>query len=176
MNDEDFRDFYEKYYRFSKRTALQIVRDESTADDITQDLFYNFYKMKDRLDLTNEKMLNSYVATSAANLAKDYLRKSYVKRELTAMETILMEEREDRRYNVEAELLCMEEREFLRMIFQRLRIESPTNYDIYVQVKILDVSPGIVAKEYGFTANNVNNRVLRTKRWLKEQLSNLYEE
>ena len=33
-----------------------------------------------------------------------------------------------------------------------------------------------VAEEYGISVNALNNRILRTKRWLKKELSKIYDD
>lgn len=174
MNNEEFEDFYGKYCEFSIRIAAKIVRDRATAEDISQDVFCHLYKIKDRLESENEDKLHALVVRATVNKVRDFLRKAYVKQEVATMEGMIEQDRGSRRNIVEIKCLCMEEKKYLKLVFEKLREKNRMNYDIFVEVKILDVSPERVAEEYGITRNNVNNRVLRTRLWLKEEFQKLY--
>ncbi len=67
----------------------------------------------------------------------------------------------------------MEKAKYLSMAFENLRRKSPVNYEIFMKVKMQEISTDEVAREYGFTRNNVNNRVLRARNWLLEELGRL---
>ena len=55
----------------------------------------------------------------------------------------------------------------------RLREQNPVNYDILIKVAYFEIPPEVVAEEYGITNNNVNNRILRTRKWLRKELDQL---
>ena len=57
----------------------------------------------------------------------------------------------------------------------KLRKVNPVNYNILVMVKYFGISPDSVAEEYGITRNNVNNRILRTRKWMKAELEKLHK-
>ena len=82
MNSEEFRAFYRRYYDVSVKLASRIVQSHFTAEDVTQEVFLYFYRIKDRLDMSSERKLYSLVVTETTNKGRDYLRKSYVKREV----------------------------------------------------------------------------------------------
>ena len=77
----------------------------------------------------------------------------------------------DHRINVEAQMLRMEKNQYQKMVLEKLRAINLTNYEILIKVKYLDIPPDEVAREYGITRNNVNNRIRRTKQWLMEEMS-----
>lgn len=175
MNNENFNDIFEKYRRISTRTAYRIVKDRGIAEDISQEVFCNLYRMGTRLDMSNEHKVRSLILTASVNKAKDYLKKAYVKHEITTMDTIMAEEIRDSSYNVEAAMLTMEAEKFQQMVLQRLRYENRMNYDIMVKVKLMDIPPEIVAEEYGISRNNVNNRIYRTRLWVEKEMSKFYK-
>ena len=82
----------------------------------------------------------------------------------------------DQRSGVEAQLLRMEESQYQKMILEKLRVVNKVNYDILIKVKYLDIPPDDVAREYGITRNNVNNRIRRTKQWIADEMSRVYKE
>ncbi len=169
----DFEDIYLKYRNFSVNVALKIVKNKTEAEDISQDVFYKLYKLGEKLDLKNDAKVRSLIFMTTMNSAKDYYKRSYVRRE-QLMENEVGEETGDDRYNPEARLLRMEEKEYERLVLQKLHDKNPVNYDILIKTKFLGMSPDSVAEEYGFTRNNVNNRILRTKAWIKEELAKMY--
>ena len=172
--NEDFKDIYQKYQRFSAGIAFKIVKDKAAADDISQEVFYHLYKLGEKLDLADEERVRSLIATATVNKAKDYFRKAHVKRELYVMNDDAGKEIEDRKYNPEARMLRIEEKEYRKLVLERLYDKNPMNYDILMKVKYYGIPPDTVAAEYGITRNNVNNRIYKTKIWIAEEMSKLY--
>ena len=52
-------------------------------------------------------------------------------------------------------------------------MRNPQNYDILMKTKFYRIPASEVAEEYGITTNNVNNRNLRSKAWIIEELEKL---
>lgn len=172
--NEDFNSVYRDYKKFSMGVAFRIVKDRALAEDISQDVFYNLYKMGSELDVSNEKMLRSFIFNATVNKAKDYIKSAYAKRVQCTLDSDDAKEIADSRFDPEANLLRMEEKEYRELILEKLRRENPMNYDILEKVKILGIPPSVVAEEYGITRNNVNNRILRTKEWLEKEFKKMY--
>lgn len=165
--NEDFKEIYEKYLGFSIRIAKSIVKDKALAEDVSQEVFYHLYEISETIDLSDERKLRSFIMTVTVHKAKDYLKKKYVKVEVLSDEDY---ELEVPGKNLEDIVLGKEEAAYHQRILEKLRRKNPKNYDILIKVKYLDMSPDDVAEEYGITRNNVNNRILRTKIWLRKEL------
>ena len=176
MDSEEFREFYQKYFEFSKRIAAGVVKNCSTAEDVSQEVFCYFYRIMERLDNTNERMLHALVVVESTNKARDYLRKAHVRREVSPLDEVTESERVKKAESAEAMVLGIETCEYMSMALEKLRRKNRMNYEIFMKVKYMDISPEMVAEEYGITRNNVNNRILRTKLWLREELSKMYGE
>lgn len=174
MKNEDFKGFYERYYEFSLRLALKMVKNRVVAEDISQDVFCSLYKYKDKIDTDNEKKVHALVITVTVNKCKDYLKRAYVKAETPLEDEFIPKGQRSRKNDVEAAMLYMEKREYLKLVFQKLRDANPMNYDIFVKTKVMDFTAEAVAQEYGITTNNVNNRILRTRLWIKKELAKIY--
>lgn len=144
------------------------------AEDVSQEVFYNIYRMGSRLDLDDEQKLHNFIVTATVNKAKDFLRRSYRKREVGIGDDAVMESFQDKNCDVESKILHMEKEEYYTLVLQRLRDRNRMNYDILIKIKRLGIPPDIVAEEYGISRNNVNNRVLRTKAWLQSEMSKIY--
>lgn len=174
MKNEDFKDIYLKYQRFSAGVAFRLVKNRAIAEDICQEVFCSLYKLGDRLDTSNEKKLRSLIFTATVNKAKDYFKKPSVKLEYCCLDGDNGKEVEDIRNNPESRMLRIEEQKYKLLVLQKLRQENPVNYDILIKTKFYGISPDSVAEEYGITRNNVNNRNLRTKIWLAKEIRKLY--
>ena len=104
--------------KFSVKVAFRIVRDKAIAEDIAQEVFWNLYKMGEKLDMSNEKKVRSLFFTSTVNKAKDYLKSAYAKRVQCSIDSDDGKEIEDARYSPEAAILRMEEREYQKLVLE----------------------------------------------------------
>lgn len=169
MNNTEFMKFYKKYRGYSMRLAKTLIQDEDDVEDICQETFASIYNMGDALDLSNERKIRGLLKTVIFNEAKDYHKKAYRKYECKTADIEYYENLKNLSYEIDNLILGIEAKHKIKFIFQKLREENPMNYEIYVSVKIYGIPPGYVAKKFNITTNNVNNRNLRTKRWLKEE-------
>ena len=97
-----------------------------------------------------------------------------MRREVSPLDEVTESERVKKAESAEAMVLGIETCEYMSMALEKLRRKNRMNYEIFMKVKYMDISPEMVAEEYGITRNNVNNRILRTKLWLREELSKMY--
>ena len=171
MTFDEFRDFYTKYFKFSTEVAYRVIEDRDMAQDIGQEVFYKLYTIYDKLDAGNERKIAGLVKSASIHKAIDYKRSSQQRQEMVAMTEEMSAVLPDHRINVEAQMLRMEKSQYQKMVLEKLRAINPTNYEILIKVKYLDIPPDEVAREYGITRNNVNNRIRRTKQWLMEEMS-----
>lgn len=172
---ENFDDFYRKYIKFSAKVAYKMLKNQENAEDISQEVFLHFYKIRKNIDYSNERKLESLVYTTTENKCKDYRKKSWNKREMCLVDADKGIEPVDEKQNPEKVILQREAEKSnnLSQVIARLREVNPTNYDILIKTKIEKVSTDTVAEEYGITRNNVNNRNKRSKDWIANALKEL---
>ena len=174
MNSEEFNTFYRRYYKVSVKIANGIVQSRFTAEDVTQEVFSYFYEIKERLDASSEEKLHALVVWKTTNKGRDYLRKSYVKREVM-FDNDVAELQYRTTESAEAALLELEKH--IRLLaFEGLCRKNLINYMIFMRVVMEGVSTEEVAREFGYTRNNVNNRVLRARKWLLAEILRLEKE
>lgn len=70
---EDIEQLFKLHYVPMCKTVYRMVKDEAIAEDIVQDVFFNFWKKRDQLTITTS--LAAYLKRSATNAGIDYLRK-----------------------------------------------------------------------------------------------------
>ena len=73
MNNQTFEEFYLKYRKISRGYAYGVLHDWSAADDVSQDVLYKMYTIKDGLNIDNEKMMFSLIKRASMNKALDYI-------------------------------------------------------------------------------------------------------
>jgi RNA polymerase sigma-70 factor (ECF subfamily) len=123
----------------------------------------------------SEEKLHALVVWKTTNKGRDYLRKSYVKREVM-FDNDVAELQYRTTESAEAALLGLEKQKYLSMAFEGLRRKNLINYMIFMRVVMEGVSTEEVAREFGYTRNNVNNRVLRARKWLLAEILRLEKE
>lgn len=171
---ENFDDFYDQFQGFSAYVAFCHVKDFELARDISQEVFIALFKVRDKLNYANPKSLKSLVMKATTNKCIDYFRKASSGREIcTIDDSENTYEPVDEQSNPEARMLRMEEEKYQKLILSRLRQRNPMNYEILIKTKYHRLSAEEVASEYGITANNVNNRNLRSKAWLTEEMQKI---
>ena len=158
MNNENFRIIYEKYREFSVNAANKIVENRTVAEDICQEVFFHLYEIRDTLDFSNDKKIRSLIF------------KPWRKRENYGTDDREYRSVEDEKTDPEKILLRREEMEYRKQVLEKLRREQPLNYEILIKTKYFEIPPDLVAEEYGITRNNVNNRVLRTRKWISKEM------
>ena len=146
MNNQTFEEFYLKYRKISRGYAYGVLHDWSTADDVSQDVLYKMYTIKDGLNIDNEKMMFSLIKRASMNKALDYIKKSSSKHEFVCQEEVAAFLEEQNSVDAEEVFLRKEKKEFMYMVLRRFRKEQPINYRIY-----------------------------KAKRWLQEEFRKVYE-
>lgn len=146
MNNQTFEEFYLKYRKISRGYAYGVLHDWSTADDVSQDVLYKMYTIKDGLNIDNEKMMFSLIKRASMNKALDYIKKSSSKHEFVCQEEVAAFLEEQNSVDAEEVFLRKEKKEFMYMVLRRFRKEQPINYEILIQVKYLEISVETVAE------------------------------
>jgi RNA polymerase sigma-70 factor, ECF subfamily len=70
---EAFADLYDRYGELAYQTALRVVRDPTTAEDVVQDCFLKFWRMRSRFD-AQRGSFRTWVVSAVRNRSIDYLR------------------------------------------------------------------------------------------------------
>ncbi|MDY4692996.1 MAG: sigma-70 family RNA polymerase sigma factor [Blautia sp.] len=179
MENTDFGQIYAEYRSYSMRIANTILGNEDEAEDVCQDVFEIIYNMGPRVDISNRKKLKSLITTITYHKAMDYCKTGYKKYECANSDMIEqitdIKELDTQKESVDEEILALETKLNVNCIFQKLRKKNSVNYYIFVYVKIYDIPPRLVADWFHISENNVNNRIMRTRRWLVREYNKLLQ-
>lgn len=171
MDDAEFWEFYARYRGIALRAAKTILKNEAEAEDVCQDIFETLYHMEQ--DKVNRQTMGAMIREMSVNRAKDYCKKGYRQHEYASSELLENNEAISGCDNVEEIIEALSTKDGLHFIFRKFRKKNKRNYEIYVRVKIYHIPSRIVAEQFHTTENNVNNIVLRTKRWLLKEYQKL---
>lgn len=171
MENIDFVSIYRKYRFRAFNIGKFILGDEDEAEDVCQDVFETLFRMGRSVDFSDEKKLENLIVRISYHKASDHRKKAFRKYEYANSDAILeMTDMRVRKGNrVDEIVLNLEAAGYLQSIFEKLREKNRTNYEIYVSVTLYDIPTRLVARHYHITENNVNNRVMRTRRWLARE-------
>ena len=125
MNNQTFEEFYLKYRKISRGYAYGVLHDWSIADDVSQDVLYKMYTIKDGLNIDNEKMMFSLIKRASMNKALDYIKKSSSKHEFVCQEEVAAFLEEQNSVDAEEAFLRKEKKEFMYMVLRRFRKKQP---------------------------------------------------
>jgi RNA polymerase sigma-70 factor (ECF subfamily) len=73
-SNDAFRRIYDKYESDLLTLAANLLGEPNAAEDVVQDVFISFVKLRDKFRLTGS--LKGYLATCVANRSRDYLRRN----------------------------------------------------------------------------------------------------
>ena len=171
MKKIDFVDIYNKYRSRVFNTSKIVLHDEDEAQDVSQEVFEILYNMGETVTLMEEEKLNNLVMRISFHKALDHCKTAYRRHEHVDSDVIMAmtDMRVRSGDSVDEIVLALEAAGYLQTIFQKLREKNRIDYEIYVSVTLYDIPSRLVAEHYHITENNVNNKVMRTRRWLARE-------
>lgn len=173
--EQSFEYLYETYHKDIYRVSLYYTKDEYTAQDITQKVFYELYLHYDNIDMDK---VRAYLMRAARNTCFNWFRDT--NREIKQdsfhtlpEDTILTRSTEDL-YVHQEQNNC--EKEFFAHIMNCLREENESWYDILNLIYCLGKSREEAAEELGITVQVLYSKLYRAKQWLKRHFEDEYKE
>lgn len=171
MNKESFDDIYNKYYRLALKGAFKVCKDHSLAQDICQEVFFEYYRKSENLE---DNMVKPWMLVNTTRRAIDFMRKSYYKKEVVTCSEEIAEFVSDYG-NLEVGLREEELRQFRLTIFTQLKKKNPLWYELITRVTVEQENPEKVADELGITIGNLRTKIHRAKLWISKQFQKEYE-
>lgn len=173
IKEEKFDEIYRTFQNDVYKISLYFTKDEHTAQDISQKVFYQFYL---HFDNVNPNTVRAYLIRSARNLSYNWLRdtKRIVGGEL--LDTI--PEEHVPQYSTEDEYIkeeqIQETKVFVQAILERLREENESWYQIINLIYCLEKPHDEVARELGMSRDVLYNKLYRAKKWIRKHFETEY--
>ena len=167
MENIDFISIYRKYRSRAVNVANTVLKDKDEAEDVCQETFEILYKLGEKVDFYDEEKLANFISRISYHKAQDHCKRAFRQHEVGSDDIIMTA---DQTVNsgdkVDEMIAALEATGYLQTIFQKLREKNRMDYEIYVGVTVYGIPSRLVAEHYHITENNVNNKVMRTRRWL----------
>ena len=176
MENIDFVNIYREYRTKVIDIAETVLHDRNEAEDVWQDVFEILYNMGETADFSDDVKLNKLITRMSFNKALDYYKRAFRKYEYVDSDELMAiaELKVQSGGNVDEIILALETEGYLKTIFHRLREKKRIDYEIYVSVSLYVIRSRLVAEHYHITENNVNNKVMRTRRWLAREYKKIF--
>ncbi len=151
-----FREIYDTYFKLVWFCAYRYLGDKSDTDEISDDVFVNFYN---RLGTTDIKNIKYYLTRSARNLALNRLRDRKPTEELDE--------------NI-CGTYCFDEGS--EIIAEIKKLTSAEEFELLSKHILEGYSLAEIAEKEGSSVNTVKSKYRRLVKKLKSQLGGFYDE
>ncbi|KKB55672.1 RNA polymerase sigma-70 factor [Parabacteroides gordonii] len=168
----DFENFYITWYSRVKHFARDYVLSEEEAENITQDVFLDFYQKRDSLDFHINVI--AYLFTSVKNRCIDYLRRKLLEQEAAAK----MQEEFDLSFRMKFDSLeafnleGLSEDNIKNIIEKALESLPERCREIFVMSKIEGKKQKEIAEELGVSVKTIECQMTIAYKKLREELKN----
>jgi RNA polymerase sigma-70 factor (family 1) len=157
-----FNTLYLVYSKPLYQKINRVVKDESVADELLQDLFLKVWKMRE--DIRPEQSFVSFLHTIAKNLVYDYFRK--ISKDKRLHERLLLNA-VDYYMQTEEALIGKETSDIIQQAISRL---SESRRKVFILCKMEGKSYQEAADILGITVATVNSHMVTSIRSIKEYL------
>jgi len=134
--DRDFiKNLYKEYYFIMKKQVINIVKNETVADDIVHDAVIKFMVHIDTIRILKKQILLAYIIITVKRMSYNYLNSRYIKDCLYTAEIkdSYIEITEDKNVNIEEYVVMKISMEELKILLMRL----PQRYQEILKFKYL---------------------------------------
>jgi RNA polymerase sigma-70 factor (family 1) len=157
-----FNTLYLVYSKPLYQKINRVVKDESVADELLQDLFLKVWKMRE--DIRPEQSFVSFLHTIAKNLVYDYFRK--ISKDKRLHERLILNA-VDYYMQTEEALIGKETSDIIQQAISRL---SESRRKVFILCKMEGKSYQEAADILGITVATVNSHMVTSIRSIKEYL------
>lgn len=171
--EEEFEEIYRTYKDDIYRISLYYTKDEHIAQDISQNVFYQFYF---HINDVKAECVRAYLIRSARNMSYNWLRS--VSRDVGGEYLDTIPEENVPHYSTEEEYIRDEEKreiiEFTKELMERLREHNESWYDIVNLLYCLGKTREMVADELDISRELLYDKLYRAKQWLRKNFEDEY--
>lgn len=171
MNLENYMEIYQKYFRFARKVAYDVVGNYDLAGDIVQDVFAEMFEKRAELDA---EQIKYWIVLNVNRRAIDLLRKPYQRLEEWGNGEIVSPLLSP--IQPEEIVLRKEEAEFQKTALMCLKEYNADWYDILMRIVIGDESYQDLALAYGMKVETLRVQVSRARKWLDKKVYEFYED
>ena len=161
-----FRQLFDRYYKLLLGTAINILKDSSSAKDVTQEVFLQIWKKREALKI--ESSVRAYLKRAVINRSLNLIKA----KKPTVDETVLNDISKDQsnaQQNLEAEDLENALQTALDQLPERCRL-------IFVMRRLEGIPLKEIAAQLDISPKTVENQITKALKVLKEAAKHYLEE
>lgn len=158
-NDDEnaFRKFFLMFYDDVLRFLYFYTGDKSVAEDLTQDTFVNFWKARDRIDVSQNP--KNYLFKVARNLAINYIKRQKEEGKVTAEESNL------------TQLPDAESFELRDVIIEAISELPDRCREVFILSRYTSLTHKEIAELLGISLQTVKNHITKAINHLRRRLA-----
>lgn len=156
---EAFLEIYELYKQPMALRLIQLVQNETYAEELLQDLFMKVWEMRE--EINPELSFKAYLYRIATNMAFNFMQRASKEREILQR---IIQSSTGFYDHIEAELLNKENQLLVDRLLNKLPAQCRS---IFIAVKLDGLSHKEVAEQFGISTNTVNNHVQKASKYLR---------
>ncbi|MCW8313183.1 MULTISPECIES: RNA polymerase sigma factor [Sphingobacterium] len=171
LKDGDLNSFNEIYFQYSPKIYVRLIRlvkDQTIAEEILQDVFTRIWLHREKIDPT--KGFVSFLNHISDNLAMDFFRK--VQRD-KALQLEIWASAIELYYHTEEKLFLKDKQQILSKAIDSL---SPKRKEILMLNKFEDKSYKEIADLLGISVSTVSNQLVSALKDIKEYIQKNYRD
>jgi len=171
LKDGDLNSFNEIYFQYSPKIYVRLIRlvkDQTIAEEILQDVFTRIWLHREKIDPT--KGFVSFLNHISDNLAMDFFRK--VQRD-KALQLEIWASAIELYYHTEEKLFLKDKQQILSKAIDSLR---PKRKEILMLNKFEDKSYKEIADLLGISVSTVSNQLVSALKDIKEYIQKNYRD
>ncbi|MEL6638233.1 MAG: RNA polymerase sigma-70 factor [Bacteroidota bacterium] len=163
QKDEDkaMEYLFRRYYGFMCNAIYRVLPDKNLAEDLAQDVFYEFWKKRERVQINTS--LQAYLKRAAVNKTLNYIRDRKMRfadeEELPKLEN-----------NQESSQQKLEEEELQALIRQSIDRLPERCRMVFVLSRYEELSYQEIADQLGISVKTVENQISKALKFLRESL------
>lgn len=173
IKEELYDEIYRKYHNDVYKISLYYVKDADAAEDITQNVFFQFYM---RFQHINRDCIKAYLIRAARNAAYNWIRDH--KKELKGEYLDNIPEEHIVLHSAEDKYIMKERKksvyDFTAKIMEELRQENESWYEVINMIYCLEKTHEATALELDMSKDVLYSKIYRAKRWLRKKFENEY--
>jgi RNA polymerase sigma-70 factor (ECF subfamily) len=162
--DQIYHVYSHKLYSF----VFRILKDEADSDDIVQEVFIKIWELREKLD--DHKLLNSFIFTIAYNNSISLIRKKISSSKYREhLRNVAVIQYPDYSFSE------IEFSELNRHVEKLIESLPERQKRVYLSHREQGLTYPEIAKEMGISKNTVENHMVKTLKYLRQNLKNFLE-
>ena len=152
---------FEQYYSMVCETIFYMTRDKALAEDIGQDVFHEFWKKRDQIEIKSS--LKAYLKRSAINKTLNYKNKKRIPTKEIEDENVW----KSNDINSQKALETKELEDRIHALIEKL---PPKCKEVFVSSRYAEMTYQEIADQMGISTKTVENQISKALKTLREGL------